>query len=176
MEDAVDSLIRWQTAKASTTGFLTGFGGLITVPITLPPNLAIILFIQLRMVGAIAHMCGHDPKTDQVKTLLYMCLAGNGMQKIAASVGIDVSKKAAVSGIKAIPGKVLIEINKKVGFRLFTKFGQKGAVNLGKMVPLAGGAVGAAVDGSSTYAVGKAAKRLFVGRSTTEISAASRTD
>ena len=135
---------------------------------------AIILFIQLRLIGSIAHMCGHDPKTDQVKTVLYMCMAGNGMQKIATSVGIDISKKMALSGIKTIPGKALIEINKKVGFRLFTKFGQKGAINLGKMVPLAGGAVGAAVDGSSTYSVGKAAKRLFVGRPT-DIGASDRT-
>ena len=162
----MNSLVRWQTAKASTAGFLTGLGGVITIPITLPPNLAIILFIQLRMIGAIAHMSGHDPKTDQVKTLLYMCLAGNGMQKIAGSVGIDIGKKMAEAVIKAIPGKTLIEVNKKVGFRLLTKFGEKGAVNLGKMVPLAGGAVGAAVDGSSTYAVGRAAKRLFVGRTT----------
>ena len=139
-----------------------------------PMEAAIILFIQLRLIGSIAHMCGHDPKTDQVKTLLYMCMAGNGMQKIATSVGIDISKKMALSGIKTIPGKALIEINKKVGFRLFTKFGQKGAINLGKMVPLAGGAVGAAVDGSSTYSVGKAAKRLFVGRPT-DIGASDRT-
>ena len=95
-----------------------------------------------------------------------MCLAGNGMQKIAGSVGIDIGKKMAVSVIKAIPGKTLTEVNKKVGFRLLTKFGQEGAVNLGKMVPPAGGAVGAAVDGSSTYAVGRAAKRLFVGGKT----------
>lgn len=163
LDKAVKSLIRHQTAKASTTGFLTGLGGVITLPVAVPASLASVLFVQMRMIGAIAYMCGYDPRTDQVKTLLYMCLAGNGMQKIAASAGLDISKKMAVSGIKAIPGKALIDINKKVGFRLFTKFGQKGAVNLGKMVPLAGGAVGAAVDGSSTYTVGRAAKRLFVG-------------
>lgn len=155
-----------QAAKAATTGFLTGLGGLITLPITVPPNLAIVLFIQLRMIGAIAHMGGHDTKSDRVKTLLYMCLAGNGMQKIAASAGIDLSKKLAVSAVKAIPGKTLIEINKKVGFRLLTKFGQKGVFNLGKMVPLVGGVVGAAFDGSSTYAVGKAAKRVFISQVT----------
>lgn len=163
LEDAVDSLIRNQVAKASTTGFLTGLGGLIVLPVTLPANLAAVLLIQLRMIGAIAYMCDYDPKTDQVKTLLYMCLAGNGAKEVAAHVGIDIGKKIATTGVKAIPGKALIEVNKKVGFRLFTKFGQKGAVNLGKMVPLAGGAIGATVDGSATYAVGKVAKRLFLG-------------
>ncbi len=163
LEEAVDSLIRNQVAKASTTGFLTGLGGLIVLPVTLPANLTAVLLIQLRMIGAIAYMCGHDPKADQVKTALYLCLAGNGAKQIAWPVGIDIGKKMAMNGIKALPRTALIAINKKVGFRLFTKFGQRGAVNLGKMVPLAGGAVGASVDGLSTYAVGKAAKRLFVG-------------
>ena len=49
LEDAVKLLVRWRTAKASTAGFLTGLGGVITIPITLPPNLAITLFIQLRI-------------------------------------------------------------------------------------------------------------------------------
>lgn len=162
-EDAVDALIRNQVAKASTTGFLTGLGGVIVLPVTLPANLAAVLLIQLRMIAAIAYMCGHDPRTDQVKTLLYLCLAGNGAKDIAKKVGIDIGKKMAAKAVKAIPGKALIAVNKKVGFRLLTKFGQKGAVNLGKMVPLAGGVVGATVDGLSTYAVGKAAKRLFAG-------------
>ena len=163
VEDAVDSLIRNQVAKASTTGFLTGLGGLIVLPVTLPANLTTVLLIQLRMIGAIAYMCGYDPKTDQVQTALYMCLVGNAAKEVAGQVGINIGKKMAMNGVKAIPGKTLIQVNKKVCFRLFTKFGQKGPVNLGKMVPLAGGAVGATVDGLSTYAVGKAAKRLFVG-------------
>ena len=163
VDAAIDSLIRNQVAKASTTGFLTGLGGLIVLPVALPANLTAVLLIHLQMIGAIAYMCGYDPKTDQVKTALYMCLAGNGAKEVAAQAGINIGKKMAMNGVKAIRGKTLIEINKMVRFRLFTKFGQKGVVNLGKMVPLAGGAVGATVDGLSTYAVGKAAKRLFVG-------------
>lgn len=39
------------------------------------------------------------------------------------------------SMIKKIPGTVLIKINQKVGWRLLTKFGEKGTVNLVKLVP-----------------------------------------
>ena len=53
------------------------------------------------------------------------------------------------------------QINKKIGFRLVTKFGEKGAVNLGKMVPVLGGIVGATFDASTTYAIGKAAKNIY---------------
>ena len=32
--NAANSLIRWQNAKAATTGFVTGLGGLLTLPVT----------------------------------------------------------------------------------------------------------------------------------------------
>ena len=41
--------------------------------------------------------------------------------------------------IKEISGETIKSINKAVGFRLVTKLGEKGVVNLGKAVPLVGG-------------------------------------
>ena len=52
--------------------------------------------------------------------------------------------------------------NKKVGFRLVTKFGQKGIINLGKLVPIVGGVIGGTVDTVGTLTVGKTAKKLFI--------------
>lgn len=64
--------------------------------------------------------------------------------------------------IKRFPGTVLTKINQAVGFRLFTKFGQKGLVNIHKAIPVLGGVVGGTVDAMSTYAIAKAAKALFL--------------
>jgi hypothetical protein len=33
LKDCANSLIRWQNAKSATSGFVTGLGGLITMPI-----------------------------------------------------------------------------------------------------------------------------------------------
>ncbi|MBQ4442795.1 MAG: TerB family tellurite resistance protein [Bacteroidales bacterium] len=57
---------------------------------------------------------------------------------------------------------MLTKINQAVGFRLFTKFGQKGLVNIHKAIPVLGGVVGGTVDAMSTYAIAKAAKALFL--------------
>ena len=57
---------------------------------------------------------------------------------------------------------MLTNINQAVGFRLFTKFGQKGLVNIHKAIPVLGGVVGGTVDAMSTYAIAKAAKALFL--------------
>lgn len=41
--ERVNSLIRWEVAKSVTSGFMTGLGGAITLPITSPANLASVL-------------------------------------------------------------------------------------------------------------------------------------
>ena len=55
-------------------------------------------------------------------------------------------EKVAVKMVEKIPGKVVISINKKIGFRLITKFGNTGIVNLGKLVPGVGAVVGGSLD------------------------------
>lgn len=60
--DQANSLIRWQNTKAGTSGFLTGLGGIIVMPVTIPANIASVMYVQIRMIAAIAHLGGHDLK------------------------------------------------------------------------------------------------------------------
>lgn len=161
-DQAIDSLIRWQNTKAATSGFLTGLGGIIIMPVTLPANIASVMYVQVRMIAAIAHMKGYDLKDDQVKTFVFVCLTGKSASDIFKSTGIKVGNAFAKQGVIKIPGKVIVAINQKVGFRLLTKFGEKGLINLGKAIPIAGGVIGGAVDGIGTGIIGKTAKKVFV--------------
>lgn len=43
LEERIDRLIRYQIAKASTSGFLAGLGGVLTLPIAIPANLSSIV-------------------------------------------------------------------------------------------------------------------------------------
>ena len=160
--EQADSLIRWQNTKAATSGFLTGLGGILTLPVTIPANVASVLFVQIRMIAAIAHMAGYDVKDDQVKTLVYACLTGNAAKEILKDIGIEIGSKLAISAIKGISGKTITAINQKVGFRLLTKFGEKGVINLGKTVPLVGGIIGGTVDSYTTNTVGNIARNTFI--------------
>jgi hypothetical protein len=120
------------------------------------------------MVAAIAYMGGYDLKDDQVKSFVYACLAGNGAKDILKDAGIQLGKKLAVTGIKKIPFEVIKKINQAVGFRLLIKSGEKGLINLGKMVPLVGGIVGGTVDAVSTNIIGNVALKLFIEESTSK--------
>ena len=156
------SLIRWQNTKAGTSGFLTGLGGIITMPVLIPANLASVLYIQIRMIAAIAHIGGYDLKDDRVRSLVYACMAGNGAKDILKDIGIVVGKKMSTQAIKNISGKTIVAINQKVGFRLLTKFGEKGAINLGKAIPLVGGVIGGTFDIVTTNTIGRISKRTFI--------------
>ena len=113
------------------------------------------------MVAAIAEIHGHDSKDDQVQTAILLCMLGTAMEDVVKQAGVTLGGKAAIEGLKKVPGRVLVEINKRIGFRLVTKVGEKGVVNLAKLVPLVGGAVGGTFDGTTCYVVGQAADRAF---------------
>lgn len=155
-------LIRWQNTKAGTSGFINGLGGIITMPITIPASIASVMYVQVRMIAAIAHIGGHDLKDDRVKSLVYACLTGNAAKDILKDIGIVVGTKLTTNAIKNISGKTIIAINQKVGFRLLTKFGDKGAINLGKAVPLVGGLIGATFDSVATNTIGNIARDTFI--------------
>jgi hypothetical protein len=160
--NAANSLIRWQNAKAATTGFITGLGGLLTLPVTIPANLGCVFYIQLRMIAAIAHMGGYNVKDDRVQTLAYICLTGSAAADIIKQAGIQIGNKLAQSMLKKMSAQVIKEINKKVGFRLLTKFGEKGVINLGKAIPVIGGLIGGTLDAVSTNTIGNTARDTFI--------------
>ena len=160
-EKAIDNLIGYQTVLCGTNGFITGLGGLLVLPVVIPANVAGVIYVQLRMIAAIAYINGYDIHSDQVRILAYTCLTGSSAANILKNVGIKISEKMAVNALKRVPGAILIKINQQVGFRLVTKFGQKGLVNVIKMMPLVGGVVGGVFDTGMTLTIGNIAKKVF---------------
>lgn len=158
---AAKKMIKSQILKCTTSGFITGFGGLITLPITVPANLGSVLYVQMRMIACTAYMAGYDLKSDQVQTFVYACLAGVSVNEVVKQTGVKVGVKMATSAISKIPGKTLVKINQKVGFRFMTKFGSKGVLNLGKMVPGVGAVIGGGLDYAETKAIANRAYDWF---------------
>ncbi len=161
VEKAVKTMQKYQIAKCTTSGFINGFGGLIAMPVTVPANIGSVLYVQMRMIACTAKMAGYELGNDQVQTLVYSCLAGISVNEIFKGVGIKFGEKLALSAIKKIPGEVCFKINQKVGFRLLTKFGEKGLINLGKMVPGVGAIINGGLDLAETKIIADRAYKLF---------------
>jgi hypothetical protein len=154
-------MIKNQIIKCTTSGFLTGFGGIVTLPITLPANIGSVLYVQMRMIACTAYMAGLELNNDQTQTFVYACLAGVAVNELIKQAGIKFGIKLTTSLIKKIPGKVLTKINQKVGFRFITKFGTKGIINMGKLVPGVGAVIGGGLDLVETKSIGNRAFQWF---------------
>lgn len=160
-EQACKAMIKTQIIKCTTSGFLTGFGGIVTLPVTLPANIGSVLYVQMRMIACAAYMAGFELDSDQTQTFVYACLAGVAINELIKQASIKFGTKLATSLIKKIPGKVLTKINQKVGFRFITKLGTKGIVNMGKLIPGVGAVVGGGLDLVETKAIGDRAYKWF---------------
>lgn len=159
---AAKKFINYQIVKCTSSGFITGLGGLITLPVAIPANVGSTIYVQMRMIACLAHMGGYDINSDQVQTLVYACLAGISVDQILKNVGIQFGTKFTMAMVKKIPGSVLTKINQKVGFRFLTKFGTKGLINIGKAVPIVGGVIGGGFDFAETKIIANRAYKMFI--------------
>lgn len=160
-ELACQAMLKNQITKCTTSGFVTGFGGIITMPVALPANVTSVLYVQMRMVACTAYMAGFELDSDETQTFIYACLAGVAVNGLVKQASIKFGVKFANGLIKKIPGKVLTKINQKVGFRFVTKFGTKGIVNLGKLLPGVGAVVGGGLDFVETKMIANRSYRWF---------------
>jgi uncharacterized protein (DUF697 family) len=155
-EEAIDALIRWQVAKAAAAGFLTNLGGLATLPIALPANVLSALYIQVRMVAAIAALRGHDLRSDQVRTVVLACLCGTTLLDVLKDAGIGVGAGLAQQAVASLSSDGLRRLARIGGLH-----GAHGGARVARLTPLIGGVVAGAVDGALTRVYANAAKKLF---------------
>lgn len=162
VDKAVQRVVRESVVAAGTAGFVTGLGGLVTLPVTLPASITGSLVINARMVGTIAHLRGYDLADPHTQAVLMLTVAGSSAQAAASELGVKIGQKVAMQAIEKLPMKVVHAINKKAGIYLVAKYGsQRSLVTLTKAVPGIGGLVGGGVDASLTRAIGAAAKKAF---------------
>lgn len=160
-EEAVNRMVATHLRMVGATGFVSGLGGLITLPVTVPADMAALYVYQGRMAAAIAYLRGYDIHSEEVRSVVLVSLLGSDGAALLSQVGVDIANKSAASALAKVPGKVFIEINKTVGFRLITKGGTKGVINMTKVVPIAGGVVGGGINVVSTRTVASYARSNF---------------
>ena len=161
-ETACKKMLDNQIIKCTTSGFITGFGGILTLPVSLPANITSVIYVQMRMIACAAYMGGYDLASDETRTFIYACLAGVAVNGLIKQASLKFGVKFANVLIKKIPGKVLTKINQKVGMRFITKFGTKGVINLGKMVPGVGAVIGGSLDFIETKVIANRAYKWFI--------------
>ena len=103
----------------------------------------------------------NDLAEERVRTLILLSLAGDVAKEAMSDLGLNLGSRLPQSAMKQVPGRALVEINKRIGMRLLAKAGQRGLAQFPKVIPVVGGVVGGAFDAVVCRMVGRTAKKLF---------------
>lgn len=170
VERAIRDVIEQHVRLAGVQGFVTNIGGVVTMPVTIPANIAGIAVLHLRMAATIAHLRGYDIADPRVRTAALVTLLGrDGVEDSLRGRDLPGRPFDIATGINEPDPAVVERAVAAVTSQLVARIGGKHAtLALVRRVPLVGGAVAAGIDAFSTYAIGKFADREFPGNVTVE--------
>ena len=157
----VDALIERETLKNFTTGFVTGIGGVITLPVAVPSAVVASWLIQARMAGAIASLYGHDLAAERTRTAVLLSLAGDVARDALREFGLPLVPQLTHRALEQVPGRALVEVNKRIGLQLLTRAGERSVSGFSRLVPIVGGVVGGTLDAVVCRMVGRTAKSML---------------
>jgi len=158
----IDRLIIIESLKAGIWGFITGFGGIFILPFTLTLNIIAVLFIQVRLISAIAIIANYKLDNEKIKIIIIGCLTGNSFKELLKEFNIKESKILIKDIIKKLTDISATKITSKIEYTLVRKTTQKAAVNITKAIPFIAGIVGFIIESFATYSIGYTAKSIFI--------------
>lgn len=160
-DQAVGRVVNEHLRLAAVGGFVTGLGGFVTLPIALPANVAEFYILATRMSAAIATIRGYDLNQPEVRSAVLLALVGADSDDLLKKAGYASTGRLSSFAAQRLPGPILMAVNKGVGFRLLTQVGKKTFARLGRGVPLAGGLIGAGLDGYMLKQIADHVKQEF---------------
>lgn len=167
VEKAINEIVSDHVKKAGVGGFVTGFGGIVTMPVSLPANVLEFYTLATRMVAGIAELRGYDVHSDGARAAIMLSLVGADADDLIQKAGLSAATSMTGSGrlarmaMSRMPKAAGMMINKAVGFRLLTTVGGKALSRVIRFVPVAGGIVGAGLDGFLMKRIADHARREF---------------
>ncbi len=156
------STIRTYSRLAGAQGFLTGLGGAVTLPITVPTDVAAYLIWIVRVNSGVMQTYGFEAETAEGAALLRLGMAAglgvNNLSVLGTNVLVDGLARQVLrsSTHDALTAATTRAIARRVGVTLYRR-------HLAKVVPVLGGGVNAAVSGGLVYGFGRGAMAHYRG-------------
>ena len=146
-EAAIDHIVRTHLGIGAAGGFVTGFGGLLTLPVALPANVAEFYLTATRMVAAIASIRGYDLTQEQIRAAVLLTIVGAEAEDLLRKAGLPApGGRMTRLAAERLPGPALMIVNKALAFRVVNRVLRTGLAHAGRIVPVIGGALGAGLD------------------------------
>ncbi|MHA6632366.1 hypothetical protein ACX3OY_01030 [Citrobacter farmeri] len=151
---AARNMIHWESIKAGSSGFLSGIGGVVALPVTLPLNVTSVLFLQTRLVAAIACLGQHRLSDERIRALAGLCLCGNAAKALLQELTLQAANRWTTTIMQQVAEKTLA--------LMATRAGLVSVESTIRLVPLAGGVVSGAMDIAATRTIGRIARTTFL--------------
>ena len=159
---AIRRVVRQHRRGVTVAGFLTGLGGLFTLPILLPVNVFEFYVQATRMVGAIAAIRGYDLDDEEVRSRVLAALVGEESDDVLASIGLGPIAGTATREIaKRLPSSPSSTMAQAIGGRALRRFGLQSVRLFGKAIPGLGGVIGAWSDRGMLKKIARTGKKSF---------------
>lgn len=153
-EDAARRLVSRYTGLSAAAGFLCGLPGYLSLPLTVPANVAGVFLLQLHMSQALALLHGLDPALEEVRDRCLRELVDVGRRP---GGGESAARRRPADG-------VVDRVASKLGERAVRFLGEQAPRLVGRggrSLPLLGGVVGGFADARSTADAGLRLRRAL---------------
>lgn len=151
VEAAIDAVVGNHVRYAGAQGFLTNLGGVATMIVTVPANVAGLALLQCHMVAALAYLRGYDLDDPRVRNGVMAALLGKDGVRDAIKDGRLPSTPMGLATSPVHDPTLDETIAREVTSALFGRVSTKqGASVVVRKVPIIGGGVGLVADARHT--------------------------
>ena len=165
LDKAIKDIIETHVRLAGAQGFLTNIGGLVTLAVLVPANIAGLALIQCRLVAAILHLRGYDLEDKRVRNAILASLLGEERMLSMIKKKKMPGTPMAIATAPVHDPQLDVVMANEVAAEMITRIaGKRIAFTVGRRVPIVGGIIGAGTDGFSTWQIGRYVDREFLTR------------
>src|ERR687885_475244 len=130
-----EKIVNEQAINSGLLGAVTGLGGLITLPATIPIDLVKAYKIQAFTIRSIANIYGYTPQNTDLKTDIFLVLSNGSIEAIKNLIITEALKTAPKQALKAVDTlkksaiQVAAKETPKYAAKALTKYGGKAVAN-----------------------------------------------
>jgi ribosomal protein L18 len=132
-----EKIVNEQSINSGLLGAVTGLGGLITLPATIPIDLVKAWKIQAYTIRCIAYIYGNTPQNTDLKTDIFLILSNGSIEAIKTLVITEALKTAPKHALKALDTlkksaiQVAAKETPKYAAKALTKYAGKAVIKYG---------------------------------------------
>ncbi|GBC60131.1 hypothetical protein DENIS_1076 [Desulfonema ishimotonii] len=158
-------IVRRKAMKSGLVGAVTGAGGAISMPVSIPAEVIATWHIQVSMILAVAHTFDQTGDTADLRTDIFLIIAGNSVKEALKQVSIEAGKEITEKAIRQYITREMAEkAGRAVSRKVIARAGEKSLASSMKLVPLIGAPIGFAFDWTAAIISGKVAINYYSGR------------